>query len=96
MTITLNQALTIYNWFLSAILIVILLMIARIYERKTNIATYYRIFILPLTLFGLASIRTAYLDQSRPDEFATGLGVVAGVVLAALSIRLYEVMISHH
>ena len=94
MTITLNQALTIYNWFLSAILIVILLMIARIYERKTNVSTFYRVFMLPLTLFGVASIRTAYLDQTRPDEFATGLGVVGGVILAGLCIRLYQLMTS--
>ena len=68
MTITLNQALTMYNWFLSAVLVVILLMIARFYELKTHERTYFRIFVLPLLFFGVASLRSAYLDQAATDD----------------------------
>jgi len=92
MTITLNQALTIYNWFLIAILIVILLMIARFYELRTHERTFYRVFILPLTFFGLASIRIAYLDQIDTDKLATGLWLIGGIFLIVLCVRLYYLM----
>ncbi len=95
MTITLNQALTLYNWFLSAVLVLILLMIARFYELKTHERTYYRIFILPLASFGVASIRSAYLDQANTDELATSFWVIGGIILIVLCVRLYHLMTSH-
>ena len=84
-----------YNWFLSAVLVVILLMIARFYELKTHERTYFRIFVLPLLFFGVASLRSAYLDQAATDEFAASFWAIGGIILIVLCVRLYHLMTSH-
>ena len=92
MTITLSQVLTIYIWFVLTVVLVIVLLIARFYQRMAHEQTYYMAFVGPIVLFGLASARNASLDQASGDPVADGLWFVGGVVLIALCIHLYHLM----
>lgn len=93
MSLTLVQALTLYNWFLSTMLLVILLMIARFYQLKSRKRTFYPAFMLPVLLSGAASIRTAYVDQTAPDGLASVLTFVAGTLLIGLCLHLGRLML---
>ncbi|MHB8624917.1 MAG: hypothetical protein ACYDBJ_03630 [Aggregatilineales bacterium] len=92
MTITLDQALTIYIWFLLAIVLGILLLIARFYQRIAHEQTYYPAFVVPIVLFGLASARDASINQIGGDPLADGLWFVGGVALIGLCMYLYHLM----
>jgi hypothetical protein len=96
MTITLNQVLTIYIWFMLAIVLGILLLIARFYQRIAHERTYYPAFAAPVVLFGLASARDASINQIGGDPVADGLWFVGGVALISLCIYLYHLMTMRH
>lgn len=92
MSISLNQVLTIYIWFMLAIVLAILLLIARFYQRIAHEPTYYPVFVLPILLFGLASARDASINQIGGDPLADGLWFIGGVTLISLCIYLYRLM----
>jgi hypothetical protein len=92
MTITLSQVLTIYIWFALTIVLGILLLIARFYQRMAHEQTYYPAFVAPIVLFALASARNASINQIGGDPLADGLWFVGGVTLIGLCIHLYHLM----
>ena len=92
MTIDFNQVLFIYIWFLLAIVLSILLLIARFYQRMAHEQTFYPAFALPIVLFGLASARSASINQVGGDPFADGLWFIGGVALTGLCVYLYHLM----
>jgi len=92
MIITLGQVLTIYIWFVVTVVLVILLLIARFYQRMAHEQTYYLVFVGPIVLFALASARNASINQIGGDPWADGLWFVGGIVLIGLCIRLYHLM----
>ena len=92
-SLTLNQFLTLYTWFPLAGLLLLLLSIARFYEKFSGERTYFRGFTVPLILFGAASVRYASIDQLFGDAAADALLGAGGILLTVLSLNLYRLMI---
>ena len=90
--ITPNQILLLYLWFPLAIVIAIMLLVARFYQNFSGDRTYYRLYMLPLVLFGIGAVRYASLDQIMGDWLGDVLTGIAGVVLIILSLLLYHLM----
>ncbi len=90
--LSLNQFLMLYNWFPLAALLFLLLLIARFYEKFSGEQTYFRLFSLPIMLFGAATVRYASVNRMAGDGWADGLMAVGGVVLIALCLFLYRRM----
>jgi hypothetical protein len=91
-SLSLNQLLVIYTWFPLAVLILFALLIARLYGKFSDKKTYSRLFLIPLVLFGVSSVRYASLDTAVGDPIADILIGIGGFVLAILCIRLYWLM----
>ncbi len=84
-----SQLIILYDWFLRVGLIVFLLLIARFYQRFSGEKTYFRLFLIPIVLFGIQAVR-----QTNFSEDAVGnlLSAAAGVVLIFLCALLYRRM----
>ncbi len=90
--ITAHQTLTILSWFAVAILLVILLLIARFYESVSGEHTHFWLFGAPIVLWGMASARYAFLGRVGGDPLGDVLWLVGGLLLAGLCIYLYNLM----
>jgi hypothetical protein len=90
--ITPNQILMLYIWFPLAMVIAILLLIARFYERFSGDRTYYLGYLIPLVLFGAGAVRYASVDQIAGDWLGDVFMGAAGAVLITLSLLLYRLM----
>ena len=90
--ITAHQTLTLLSWFAVAILLVILLLIARFYENVSGERTYFWLFGVPIIFWGMAAARYAFLGQVGGDALGDGLWLVGGLLLAGLCIYLYNLM----
>jgi hypothetical protein len=93
-TISLHQALTIFSWFALAVLLVILLLIARFYENMSGEKTRFWLFGAPIVIFGMASARYAFIDRMTGDLLGDVLWMLGGIVLAGMCILLYNLMTS--
>ncbi len=91
--VSLNQVLWVYAWFPLATLIFLLLLIARFYAQFSGQRTYYALYIIPLVLFGAASVRYASVNQNAGDVLGDALGAAAGVTLTLLSLYLFRMMV---
>jgi len=90
--ITAHQALTIFSWFAVAILLLLLLLIARFYQNVSQERTYYWVFGLPIVIFGLGAARYAFLDRVGGDPLGDLLWFSGGILLAAMCVYLYNLM----
>lgn len=90
--VSISQFLTLYSWFPLAILLVFLLLIARFYERFASESTFFRLFVVPIVLFGTAAVRYSSIDQIGGDLLADLLLGAGGVVLVVLCLVLYWLM----
>ncbi|MFW5708932.1 MAG: hypothetical protein ACOCX5_01805 [Chloroflexota bacterium] len=93
MSLSLNQFLVLYMWFALAALLLFIVLIARFYEKFSDERTYYRLYGVPLVLFGAGVVRYASVDYILGDAFADLMFGLAGVILFLLSVRLYWLMI---
>ncbi len=82
--ITAHQTLTILSWFAIAILLVILLLIARFYENVSGERTYFWLFGAPIVFWGMASARYAFLGEVSGDPLGDVLWLAGGLLLAGL------------
>lgn len=87
-----TQVLLLYTWFPLAFVIFIMLLVARFYQNFSGDYTYYRLYIVPLVLLGMAAVRYASLGLLAGDLFGDALLAVGGLVLLLLSIHLYNRM----
>ncbi|MGQ9888028.1 MAG: hypothetical protein ACUVSX_05995 [Aggregatilineales bacterium] len=92
--VTPNQVLTLYAWFPLAALLMFMLLIARFYQRFSGERTYYRLYTVPLLLYGLAAVRYASLNLVTGDAAADLLLGIGGAVLLALSLLLGWAMLA--
>ncbi len=81
-----SQLTVLYGWFMLAGLIVFLTLIARFYQRFAGEKTFYYLFVVPISLFGLQAIRQTNYPN---DPLSDLLAAVAGVLLIGLSVFLY-------
>jgi len=82
----------IYTWFPLAVLLLLLLLIARFYEKFSGRRTYFRWYIVPVVLFGAAMARYASTGELAGDRLGDVLSALAGGVLLVLSVSLYRLM----
>ncbi len=75
-----------YGWFLLVGLLVFLMLIARFYQRFSGERTHFRLYLIPIVLFGVHAIRQTYF---QPDPIGDILAASAGIVLIGLVIFLY-------
>lgn len=90
--VSVSQFLMLYTWFPLAILLIFLLLIARFYQRFANEQTYFGLFLLPIVLFGMATVRYSSIDQIGGDTLADLLSAAGGIVLIGLCLLLYRLM----
>jgi hypothetical protein len=90
--VSISQFLMLYNWFVLVGLLVFLLLIARFYQRSSGESTYFRLFSLPIVLFGSATVRYASINQIAGDGLGDMLYIVAGTILVVQCLFLYHIM----
>ena len=90
--VSVSQFVMLYSWFVLAGVLLFLLLIARFYQRFSNENTYFRLFILPIVLFGMSTVRYASINQIAGDSFGDVLTILAGVSLVVQCIFLYHLM----
>lgn len=81
-----------FSWFVLAGLLIFLLLIARFYQRTSGESTYFRLFSLPIMLFGSATVRYASINQIAGDGVGDMLYIVAGTILVIQCLFLYRIM----
>jgi hypothetical protein len=91
--VSLDRILLLYSWFPLAVLLLILLLIARFYQKFSGERTYFEWYGLPLVLFGIAMVRYASIDRFVGDPLADTIMGVAGMVLLSLSLLLFRLML---
>lgn len=92
--VTPNQILTLYTWFPLATLLVFMLLIARFYQRFSGERTCYQLYLLPLVLYGLATVRYASVNELTGDPLGDVLAGAGGAALLALSLLLAWAMLA--
>ncbi len=88
----LSQLLLLYSWFVLAALLTFLLLVARFYQKFSGERTFYKLYLVPMLLYGVASVRYAVIDRIGGDVLGDLLTGAAGLMLAALVIFLYRRM----
>jgi hypothetical protein len=84
-----------YTWFPLAVLLLILLLIARFYQKFSGERTLFRFFVIPVVLFGAATVRYVSVNQMLGDGLGDALSAAGGIVLLGLSLWLYRRMMYH-
>lgn len=95
-SLSFSQLLALYSWFPLAALLLILLLIARFYEKFSGRRMYFHLFFVPLVLFGAAAARYASLDGISGDLLGDIMLMVAGLTLTPLCLVVYWQMLRDH
>ena len=91
---SINLVLMTYSWVIIAILLFFLFLIARFYERKAHQRSHYQLFLLPLVLFLLGTLRYDFLFAGDfvGDLLGDTLFFTGGVASAILGYHLLNLM----
>jgi hypothetical protein len=89
-----NLVLMTYSWVIVAILLFFLFLIGRFYERKACQRSHYQLFLFPLILFLLGTLRYDFLFAGNfvGDLFGDTLFFAGGVTAAILGYHLLNLM----
>jgi len=88
-----NSLLIIYVWSIVITHLIIIMAIARFYERKSARRAYYRWFVIPAVVLMIAAFRYAFLpDQLVGDMWGDTLRLIGGVMSIGLTIFLLKLM----
>jgi hypothetical protein len=87
-----HQIMLILAWFGLALIILLLMLIARLYGRLAGKNTHYLLFLIPLAVIGVASLRYAAGDLLWGEPFGAALWAIGGFILARLSWRLHRTL----
>jgi hypothetical protein len=90
--VSISQFLMLYVWFLLSVLLLLLFLIARFYERSSHERTYFHLYALPIVLFGIATARYSSINQIAGDGLGDILMAGAGIALIGLCVFLYYLM----
>ncbi|MCA9892361.1 MAG: hypothetical protein KC615_05225 [Anaerolineae bacterium] len=94
-TNALHQFLILFSWFPLAAFILLVLLIARFYQRFSGEQTYFWLFIVPIVAFGVVAVRQAGSPSGQWDIIASLVAAIAGLILLVLVYHLYARMIAH-
>lgn len=90
---TLGQALTLFSWVLAAALMLVMLLIARFYQRSARQNSAYQLFLIPVVLTLAAGARQVLFgDGVYTDPLGDGLLFLAGASILAQCYWLYRQM----
>lgn len=83
-----------YSWVIIAIILFFLFLIARFYERKAHQKSHYQLFLLPLVLFLLGTLRYDFLFAGSfvGDLLGDTLFFAGGVATTILGYHLLNLM----
>jgi hypothetical protein len=81
-----------YTWFPLAILLFFLLLIGRFYQKFSGERTFFRLFSLPMFLFGSGAVRYASINRVMGDTLGDVLIGIGGGALLVLCLALYRRM----
>lgn len=90
--VSVSQFVMLYSWFALAGILLFLLLIARFYQRSSSEQTYFRLFVLPIVLFGMSTVRYASINQVAGDGLGDAITILAGLSLVVQCIFLYHLM----
>ena len=91
-SIAISQAALLIFWFMLAMLIFVLALIARFYESNSGQPTYFRWYAAPIVLLGVGVVRYVSLNQWGDDPIGDILMFFGGTMLLVLCLRLYFTM----
>lgn len=91
--LSLSQFFALYTWFPLALILFILMLIARFYEKSSGERTFFRLLIVPIIAFGFAAVRYAANDQIVGDWLADAALLLAGLMLTGMLFLVYWHMI---
>ncbi|NWF70214.1 MAG: hypothetical protein HXY40_14100 [Chloroflexi bacterium] len=94
MTVSLNQFLMLYSWFLAAGLLLFVLLIGRFFRRFSGVRVWHRLYLLPLVLMGMATVRYTSVGMMAGDIWGDLFSALGGSMLIALSALLWRRMLS--
>ena len=91
--VALGRITALYSGALAAALLLVLLLVARFYQRQAQVRSGYLIFLIPATAFLLAGLRYAWLDGRIAGDL-TGdlLRFVGGACLIGWGAYLLKLM----
>lgn len=92
-TSALSQLLTLYTWFGLAGILAFFMLITRFYQKFSGENMYFRLFLMPMLLFGAAAIRYSSTRRVAHDAFGDLLTVSGGVLLAILCLHVCHRML---
>jgi hypothetical protein len=90
----LSQLLLLYSWFAVSGLIVFLLLIARFYQRFASVPTHFRLFLVPIVVYGIGAVRYTAVGRIGGDLAGDLMMGTAGISLAALCVQLAHRMLT--
>lgn len=90
---SLHQIFVIYTWFPLAALLFFMLLIARFYQKLSEVRMYFWFYLVPIVVYGIAAVRHASVRSISGDVIVDILMGLGGIVLILLSLRLYQKMI---
>jgi tellurite resistance protein TehA-like permease len=93
MTISANQFLMLYTWFLLVALLIFTLLIARFYQKFSGARVFYRWYIIPLVLLGVAVVRYTSAGSISGDIIGDLFSAAGGAILILLCLVLYRFML---
>ena len=91
--LSLGQALLLYTWFPLAALLIFQLLIARFYEKFSHKRTLFRLYIVPMLLFGVGAVRYSSIDRFGGDLLGDSVVAAGGLLLLFLCAWLYWQML---
>lgn len=86
---SLHQFLTLYTWFPLAVLLAVMLLIGRFYQKFTGERTYFWLYLVAIVLFGAVFVRIASAGFIVGDFLSDALSIISGSLLLFLSLLLY-------
>lgn len=88
-----SNVLTIYTWGIVCMLLFFLFSIARFYEKKSGLRSYYLSFFGPMILFALAAIRYIFLmPYIAGDLWGDLMRFLGGLMLGGFGLFLLKLM----
>jgi hypothetical protein len=91
--LSLGQALFLYTWFPLAALLFFLLLIARFYQKFSHKRTLFRLYVVPMFLFGVGAVRYSSINRFGGDLLGDGVVAAGGLLLLFLCAWLYWQML---
>ncbi len=86
---SLHQFLVLYTWFPLTVLLAVMLLIARFYQKFSGEETYYWLYLLAIILFGALFVRIASVEFGFVDLLTNLLSAIVGILMLFLSLLLY-------